>query len=49
METFIISWCNKINNLNEMGLNAENFPNLKIIDTRFIKANNEAYNKIINS
>ncbi|CAD8139198.1 unnamed protein product [Paramecium octaurelia] len=49
LDTFIIQWCNKVNSLNELGQNAENFPNLKILDSRFVYANNEAYSKIINS
>ncbi|CAD8053327.1 unnamed protein product [Paramecium sonneborni] len=49
LETFVIQWCNKINNLDEMGLNAQNFPNLRILDSRFIQTNNEGYSKLINS
>lgn len=30
-------------------MNAENFPNLKIIDSRFIQTENYAYNSLINS
>ncbi|CAD8141642.1 unnamed protein product [Paramecium pentaurelia] len=46
---FIIQWCSRIDNLDELGENAENFPNLQYIDSRFTQTDNWAYNSIINS
>jgi hypothetical protein len=35
--------------LDDLGYNSSNFPSLRIIDSRFIKTENEAYEVLINS
>ncbi|CAK88218.1 unnamed protein product (macronuclear) [Paramecium tetraurelia] len=49
LNTFALQWCNNIDNLDEIGENAENFPSLRNIDARFTQTENGAYNSIFNS